>query len=91
MESDNLISVKEISATDAARNFSDLLDSVEHDGASYTVVRRGKAIAVIRPTDAGSGRALKDALRNAKPDPDFAKDIAEVRALLLPQEDRWQR
>ena len=90
MKSDNLISMKEISATEAARSFSDLLDAVEHDGESYTVIRRGSAVAVIGPTKTTSGRALKKALADAEPDATFAADIAEVRGLLT-EKDPWQR
>lgn len=82
--------MKEVSATEAARNFSDILDAVEHDGESYTVIRRGNAVAVIGPTRTGSGRALKKALRSAEPDPDFAADIVELRALLT-DDDPWRR
>ena len=35
----------DVTATDAARNFADLLDAVEHRGEHFTIVRRGKAIA----------------------------------------------
>jgi len=33
--------VKSLTATEAARNFSDVLDAVERDGESFVVVRRG--------------------------------------------------
>jgi prevent-host-death family protein len=82
MESDNLISVKEISATEAARRFSDLLDAVEHDGESYTIVRRGKAVAHLEPIVLGRGADVKALLRRHRPDDQWASDLAEVRALL---------
>jgi prevent-host-death family protein len=81
--------MKEVSATEVARNFSDILDAVEHDGESYTVIRRGSAVAVIGPTRTGSEPALKEALRSGEPDPDFAADIAELRALLI-DGDPWR-
>ena len=42
--------MSEISATEAARNFADLLDAVEHRGETFTIVRRGKPIASLQPT-----------------------------------------
>lgn len=70
----------EISATDAARRFSDLLDSVEHDGNSFTITRRGRAIAHIKPVRPGSGAEVKAVLRTNRPDPAWAVDLAEIRA-----------
>jgi antitoxin (DNA-binding transcriptional repressor) of toxin-antitoxin stability system len=37
--------VPEVSATDAARNFSKILDAVEHRGEHFTIIRRGKVVA----------------------------------------------
>lgn len=72
----------EISATDAARNFSDILDAVEHRGERFTIVRRGKIVAQIDPVSTGKGRDTKDMLRRHRSDPDFAGDVASVRKLL---------
>ena len=47
--------MKQLSATDAARRFSDVLDSVESDGESFVVVRHGRAVATIGPAIAGTG------------------------------------
>ena len=46
--SDNQI-MSEISATEASKRFADMLDAVEHRGETFTVVRRGRAIATIAP------------------------------------------
>ena len=88
MESDNLISVKEVTATDAARRFSELLDAVEHDGDSFTIVRHGKAIAEVNPVPAASGEALLRVLREVPVDGEFAEDVVAMRALLT-DADRW--
>jgi prevent-host-death family protein len=72
----------EVSATDAARNFSDILDAVEHRGERFTIVRRGKVVAQIDPVSTGKGADVKALLRRSRPDPDLARDIAAVRALL---------
>ncbi len=72
----------DVSATEAARGFSDLLDAVEHDGEQYTVIRRGKAVAHIEPIGRGRGVDAKATLRRHRPDPAWADQLAEVRELL---------
>ena len=72
----------EVSATDAARNFSDILDAVEHRGERFTVVRRGKVVARIEPVATGKGREVKAMLRRHRSDVTFARDVAAVRKLL---------
>jgi len=72
----------DVSATDAARNFSDLLDAVEHRGAEYTIVRRGRAVAHLEPVAKGRGADLKDLLRRTRPDRGWANDLARVRGIL---------
>ncbi|HEV7722380.1 MAG TPA: type II toxin-antitoxin system prevent-host-death family antitoxin [Iamia sp.] len=72
----------DISATEAARSFSRLLDSVEHDGASYTVVRHGRAVAHLAPVPSGSGAAVKELLRGHRPDPAWRRELDELRATL---------
>jgi prevent-host-death family protein len=74
--------VPDVSATDAARNFSDLLDGVEHRGEEYTIVRRGRAVAHLEPIVRGRGSDLKDLLRNTQPDPSWIDDLAVVRGLV---------
>jgi prevent-host-death family protein len=72
----------DISATDAARNFADILDAVEHRGEHFTIVRRGKAIAHLEPTTMGRGSDVKALLRRHLPDPAWKRDLDGVRALL---------
>lgn len=43
----------EVTATEAARTFADLLDAVEHRGERFTIVRRAKAIARLQPGERG--------------------------------------
>ena len=81
-KSDNLMSMTDISATDAARRFADLLDGVEHRGEHYTIVRRGKAVAHLAPVVSGRGANVKDLLRPGVPDDDWTEDLAKVRSLL---------
>lgn len=72
----------EVSATDAARNFSDLLDAVEHRGEHFTIVRRGKVVAQLGPVQAGRGAEVKALLRRYRRDPAFARDVTSTRELL---------
>ncbi len=72
----------EVSATDAAREFSSLLDAVEHRGEHFMVVRHGKAVAHIEPVSRGRGADVKALLRDRHPDASWADQLAEVRDLL---------
>jgi antitoxin (DNA-binding transcriptional repressor) of toxin-antitoxin stability system len=72
----------DVTATDAARNFADLLDAIEHRGEHFTIVRRGKAIAHLEPMNRGRGTDVKALLHRHRPDPDWARDLDAVRQLL---------
>jgi prevent-host-death family protein len=74
--------MSEVTATDAARRFAALLDSVEHDGERYTIIRHGRAVAQIEPVSRGRGSETKNLLRRNGPDPDWAASLDEVRALV---------
>jgi prevent-host-death family protein len=80
--------VPEVSATDAARNFSDLLDAVEHRHEHYTIIRRGRVVAHISPMLGGRGADVKNLLRGASSDPDWAQDLDDLRGLLTIDERR---
>jgi len=88
-QSDNLISMKDISATEAARRFSELLDAVEHRHETFIVVRRGHAIARITPATDGAGRVVKDLLLRHRPDGGWASDLAQIRSLTQTEDRRW--
>jgi antitoxin (DNA-binding transcriptional repressor) of toxin-antitoxin stability system len=81
--------VKQLSATEAARQFSDVLDSVEANGESFVVVRRGRVVATIGPALAGTGRALKEALRAHPPDGAWAGELRELREGVGAGTDPW--
>jgi len=76
---------KRISATQASRRFSDLLDAVEYRNEEFVVERHGRAIAALTPARGGAGRGVTwgDVLRlfdaSPRPDPSFARDIRRVR------------
>jgi len=74
--------MSDISATDAARGFSDLLDGVEHRGERYTIVRRGKAVAHLEPIARGRGRDMKKLFLLHRPDPTWSEELARLRELV---------
>ncbi len=78
--------MSEITATDAASSFADLLDAVEHRGEQFTIVRRGKAVARLQPVSEGRGADVKAILRRHAPDRRWAQDLAGVRSLVELQE-----
>ena len=74
-----------ISATKAARNFSDLLNRVRYGGESFIVERGGKPMCEILPARPPrfNGRELADLLRSLpKPDEDY---FAGIESLLAKQ------
>lgn len=87
-ESDNLIVMPEISATEASRRFADLLDGVEHRGERYTIVRRGRVIAQLGPKQSAGGADLKAMIRAHRPDGAWAEEVRELREGAV-TEDRY--
>jgi prevent-host-death family protein len=72
----------EVTATEAARSFADLLDAVEYRGEGFTIVRRGKPVARLQPITEGHGAEVKALLRRHVADRRWAKDLAAVRSLV---------
>jgi antitoxin (DNA-binding transcriptional repressor) of toxin-antitoxin stability system len=73
--------VKRITATEASRNFSRILDEAEHDHETFLVERNGHAVAEIRPAPRRSTvEDLLRILRMPPPDPDFERDMREILA-----------
>ena len=72
----------DVSATDAARSFADLLDAIEHRGEHFTIVRRGKAIAHLEPMYRGLGVDVKALYAAAGRTSTGANELDEVRSLL---------
>jgi antitoxin (DNA-binding transcriptional repressor) of toxin-antitoxin stability system len=81
--------VRRLTATEAARRFSDLLDQVERDGETFLVERRGRAVASIGPAAAVSGQVVKDLLRSQPADAAWARELAELRSGLEPEVRSW--
>ncbi len=72
----------DISATEAARRFSDMLDNVEHEKRKYTIVRRGKAVAHLEPVSSGRGADVKAMLGRHTTDKEWSEELRELRGLI---------
>lgn len=74
--------MRTITATEASRRFSDLLDAIER-GEEITITRGNRPIAEIRPARRRTGRDLALALENVPPpDDQFARDISDALAFV---------
>jgi len=75
--------VRTITATEASRNFSDLLDAIER-GETVTITRGHHVVAEMRPVRRRTGADLRAALGDIPPPDDrFAGDIAGALALIV--------
>ena len=83
--------MREVTASEASRNFSAVLDSVER-GEIIVVTRGGRRVASIAPTPAATGAALNAVLTRwrgaAAFDDDFAESIDTARAAASTEDDR---
>ncbi len=81
--------MKTVNATEVARNFSEVLDGVEHRRQTYVVTRAGKPIARITPVPSTNGLEVKRLLRDHPSDASWAADLATLRASLIAEERDW--
>lgn len=82
----------QISASEAARNFSDLLNRVA-DGEEIEIARNGASVAIIGPPRPRylSAERFRDLLQSLPDvDDDFADDLRRVRGSVGLPEDPWQ-
>jgi len=79
-----------MTATEASRRFSDLLDAIER-GETVTITRGNHPVAEIRPARRRTGADLRAALADVPaPDERFADDVASALALLTAEDrDPW--
>jgi antitoxin (DNA-binding transcriptional repressor) of toxin-antitoxin stability system len=74
--------MRTMTATEASRNFSELLDAIER-GETVTITRGSHVIAEMRPARRRTGTDLRAALEHIPPPDDrFAGDIADALALI---------
>jgi prevent-host-death family protein len=82
--------MREVTASEASRNFSALLDSVEH-GETVVVTRGGRRIAAITPAPAANGGALNEVITRWRGsealDDMFSENIADARAAASSEKD----
>lgn len=81
--------MRALTATEAARRFSAVLDDVEHRRASFVVTRNGRRIARIEPAAPATVADVLRVLREHPVDPDWAEELRELRASLPVQERDW--
>lgn len=78
-----------ITATQASRSFSAVLDAVENR-ESFTITREGRAVAELRPVTEYPLDVLLNNLAALPRDPAFADDMDEIhRAANQPWADPW--
>jgi prevent-host-death family protein len=72
--------VKRITATEASRSFSRVLDAAEHGGESFLIERNGRPVAELRPAPKTStvGDLLAFLRDVGMPDPDFRADMLDI-------------
>jgi antitoxin (DNA-binding transcriptional repressor) of toxin-antitoxin stability system len=81
--------MKEVSATDAARGFADLLDAVQHRGETFVIRRNGEVVARIEPAQGVDGASVKRLLMTLPRDRAWADDLRELRASLPAEVPDW--
>lgn len=89
--SDTLKTLTRMTATEAARSFSDVLNRVA-DGEEIEVTRSGAAVAVISPPKSRLMAAdrFRELIATAPtPDRGFARDLRDVRESVGPPGDKW--
>ena len=73
---------KTITATELARELSEILNRVRYKGERYTVVRNGVVIASIGPASPPGSITFGELMGRLKelpwPDEDFAEDLKEI-------------
>jgi antitoxin (DNA-binding transcriptional repressor) of toxin-antitoxin stability system len=91
--------IKSISATDAVRTFSELLNAIKYKGESYTILRGGKPAATIGPAEKSTdARTLKElalllkTLPRLEDDDAFAADMEAIirNQPTAPEKSSWE-
>jgi antitoxin (DNA-binding transcriptional repressor) of toxin-antitoxin stability system len=88
--SDNLICVRQVTATEAARHFSEMLDAIESRRESFVVMRRGRPVATVGPASGSTGRDLREILKRNRPDAAWADELRELRESIGSETDPWR-
>lgn len=71
-----------VTATEAARQFSDLLNRVRYEGETFVITRGGEEVGQLAPPSSSRPTTLRGLLeilsREGSPDPDFADDLEAI-------------
>ena len=88
-----------ISATQAVRSFSELLNEIRYKGTTYTIERSGKPVAELSPVSSSTKRRTLSELPSilislpklGSDASTFAEDIEDIKKLqpLAPEGDKW--
>jgi prevent-host-death family protein len=89
--------VERITATEAARNFSDMLNRVRDQGASFEITRGNEVVARIVPAEPRKNFTVGDFIelwkRLPRLDPEdaakFEDDLAQIRRKAVLPEPKW--
>lgn len=82
-----------ISSTEAARNLGDCLARIKHRGDRFILMKNRRPVAELGPVSGTRGATLHmlwKAMREARADEDFARDLERVNAADVPMENPWQ-
>ena len=77
-----------MTATETARNFSEVLDQVER-GETVVITRKGKNIVTMTRAHVSNGKAILALLGKGLPDADYAKDVRAAREAVHPDPCAW--
>jgi antitoxin (DNA-binding transcriptional repressor) of toxin-antitoxin stability system len=73
-----------LTATEAARNFSEILNRVRYGRETFVILRGGEAVCRLSPVDPAPAPSLRDVLELLKsvgsPDDKFADDLEAIQA-----------
>ncbi len=86
-----------ITATELARNLSDILNRVRYKGETFIVERNGEVVAEVKPSIVPKTITLRQLIdlwpTLPKPDPEFWDDVEEAHRLMnqpLPDPPTWE-
>jgi antitoxin (DNA-binding transcriptional repressor) of toxin-antitoxin stability system len=75
---------RNVTATEAARHFSELLNRVRYEGETFVILRGGEAVGQLGPVESHPGTTFRDLIaalnRIEKPDEGFADDLEKIQA-----------
>ena len=64
-----------IAATDAAKNFGELVDRVREEGATYVIERHGRPVAQIGPVETDEPKTLSGLVEYLKTAPKLDEEV----------------